>query len=124
MSAMNKLRKGIRLDVLRIVLLMIFSLYVSSITFFTHSHIVGGVTIVHSHFYTANDDGTPAHEHTGSQIQLIQTLSTFFSFEAIVLAILIGFFASRVYILFVERDCFRKQDVCYGQSRLRAPPGL
>jgi len=39
-------------------MLVIFVLYTTSITLFTHVHVVGGVSVVHSHFYDFWDDNT------------------------------------------------------------------
>ncbi len=58
-------------------LLALFLAYYCSISFFTHSHVINGVTIVHSHPFQKNDDGTPKHGHTSGQIQLISQLSHF-----------------------------------------------
>lgn len=121
---MQALSKGIKGYVLKIILLMIFALYTCSITFFTHSHIIGGVTIVHSHFYGTDENGKPTHEHTGTEIQLIQNLSTYFTFGAIALAILIGLLSNRAVVLFINPDCFFKQQPYQLHLRLRAPPVL
>lgn len=121
---MQKLGKGIRGYLLKIILLMIFSLYTCSITFFTHSHIIGGVTIVHSHFYGTDENGKPTHEHTGAEIQLIQNLSTYFAFGLIALAILIGLTSAQITTLFVNPNCFLRQQAHQAHLRLRAPPIL
>lgn len=121
---MQKLSRGIRGCVLKVILLMIFSLYTCSISFFTHTHIVGGVTIVHSHFYGVDAEGNPTHEHTGAEIQLIQNLSTYFALATVVLAILVGLMPNRSAILFVNPDCFFRQLHSQTRFRLRAPPVL
>ena len=121
---MKELSKGIRGKALKIVLLIIFCLYTSSITFFTHSHIVNGVTIVHSHFYLADDEGNPTHEHSGAEIQLIQHLSTYFVFGLIAAAIILGWLTLRATTLFVNQDCIYKQNLYQKYFRLRAPPVL
>lgn len=121
---MRKLSKGIRGKVLRIVLLIIFCLYTCSITFFTHSHIVNGVTIVHSHFYLSDDDGNPAHEHSGAEIQLIQQLSTYFFFGLIAAVIVLCCLALHTTKLYVNHDCIYKQNLYQKHFRLRAPPVL
>lgn len=123
-SQMKELSRGIRGHLLKIILLMIFSVYTCSITFFTHSHIIGGVTIVHSHFYGMDDDGKPTHQHTGAEIQLIQNLSTYFTFGAIFLAVIIGLTTVSTNTLFVNSDCFFRQQSYQAQLRLRAPPSL
>ena len=57
----------------------IFLSYFTGTTMFVHSHIVGGCTIVHSHFYNGgkSSDGTAGHEHTPAGITLISHLSSF-----------------------------------------------
>ncbi|MCD7817051.1 MAG: hypothetical protein LUH12_10345 [Bacteroides sp.] len=55
------------------LLLLLFSLYWCGITLFTHSHVVNGVVIVHSHpFHTG-------HAHTGVQYETILYLSAIVS---------------------------------------------
>ena len=110
--------------VTKVALLALFISYACSITFFTHTHIVNGVTIVHSHPYMADDDGSPGHEHTGAEIQLIHTLSVFFVAGVIIPIILSGIFRSRHRIIFpatVYPIYKRKTVLCY---RLRPPPAL
>lgn len=53
------------------VLLMILAAYAFCITSFTHSHIVNGVMIVHSHPFEKDT----THNHTKSQILTIDQLS-------------------------------------------------
>lgn len=64
---------------LKIIFLILFVCYAGSITFFFHTHIINGVTIVHSHPYKADEKGKPLHTHTGAEIQLIQNLSSWYS---------------------------------------------
>lgn len=69
---------------LKIIFLILFVCYAGSITLFFHSHIIDGVTIVHSHPYKADERGKPIHTHTGAEIQLIQNLSSWYSAGKIV----------------------------------------
>lgn len=58
------------------LLLVLFISYYSNITFFSHAHIVNGVTIVHSHFCENFGRTQPSqHEHTTADIQLIAAIS-------------------------------------------------
>lgn len=50
-------------------LLILFALYWCGITLFTHSHVVNGVVVVHSHPYKAG------HTHTQEQFETIFYLS-------------------------------------------------
>ena len=61
---------------LRIALPLLFISYLGCLIAFTHVHIVNGVTIVHSHPYQKNDDGTPKKEHNYAEFQLLHQLST------------------------------------------------
>lgn len=63
--------------VLKWAMLLIFMQYSACISFFMHSHIVNGVTIIHSHPYQADDNGNPTHGHTTAELQLINVLSSF-----------------------------------------------
>jgi len=110
--------------VLKVILPVIFITYFASITFFTHTHIVNGVTIVHSHPFQKNDAGSPAHEHTGAEIQLIHILSSFFSTGLIVLAIILGLVSSKKVILRPKVFLSHFHDHTQGLSRLRPPPFL
>lgn len=65
---------------LSVVLLILFLGYYSSITFFTHTHIINGVTIVHSHPYKSGPkSGTSNSQHSDKELQIIQLLSDFFT---------------------------------------------
>ena len=48
------------------VLLLLFVVYQVGSTSFVHTHIVNGVTVVHSHLSTQGD-----HQHTAKQVQAI-----------------------------------------------------
>lgn len=111
-------------EVLKIVLPALFITYASCITFFTHTHIVNGVTIVHSHPYSSDDSGKPNHEHSGLEIQLIQTLSTFFVAGPIILIILISLPDRRKTILQIRYNLSIPSFKVEGISRLRPPPVL
>lgn len=60
---------------IRIFFLALFLGYFADITFFTHSHITHGVTIVHSHFScplpTNKDSRSSRHDHSANALILI-----------------------------------------------------
>lgn len=59
-------------------LVILFCGYFGSITLFPHSHIVNGVTIVHSHPFKSDQGNAPVnHSHTTNGFQLIQLISGF-----------------------------------------------
>lgn len=103
---------------------MLFSFYTCSITFFTHTHIIGGVTIVHSHFYKTDAEGNPTHEHTGAEIQLIHTLSSFYTFGFIVLFILIALTYPWVKKLSLRPFHYPNTHFYLHALSLRGPPAL
>jgi hypothetical protein len=60
------------------LLLTIFLGFYASITLFTHSHIINGVTIVHSHPYSSGTSDKPInHQHSDKEFSIIQFLSSF-----------------------------------------------
>lgn len=73
---MYKVKKHIGI---RIFFLALFLSYFADITFFTHSHIINGSTIVHSHYfpgYSSTKDNKPAkHTHTENALTLISQAS-------------------------------------------------
>ena len=55
-----------------LVLMLIFCSYSAGISLFSHTHIINGASVVHSHL-----GGTSDHEHTESQYTVIEILSHF-----------------------------------------------
>lgn len=53
---------------IRIFFLALFLSYFADITFFTHTHIINGVTIVHSHYFHGSSakqkEGAAGHQHS------------------------------------------------------------
>jgi hypothetical protein len=67
-------------------LLILFLGYFGSITFFSHTHIVDGVTIVHSHPYKSHSGNIPFnHNHSKNGFIFIQFISHFIVAAPIVL---------------------------------------
>lgn len=108
----------------RVILLMIYIGYACSITFFTHTHIINGVTIVHSHPFQKDSEGKPSHSHTGAELQLIQKLSSFQSDGQIQCTCLLEPYqkVEQVFTVILSADAFKQQ--LKGISRLRPPPFL
>ena len=104
---MEKLR-----NILKWFLPLLFIAYLGGITLFTHSHVVNGVIIVHSHPFKGE------HSHTEAQVETIFFLSSF------VPAIL--FAASAFLILLRVLSVPAVEHVKYVRVRcgisLRAPP--
>jgi hypothetical protein len=101
------------------LLIVIFAFYYVNICFFYHSHIINGVTIVHSHVH--NKDHTQTGSHSSSELTLISALSAFHSPQATVcFAGLEVFLLLQAVILpFFKGDIIHKTVAC---PSLRAPP--
>ena len=67
---MDKLRKY-----LKIFLPVLFIMYMGCLIIFSHVHIVNGITIVHSHPFEKNVDGTPKEAHNYAEFQLLHQLT-------------------------------------------------
>jgi hypothetical protein len=102
-------------------LLALFCGYMISITCFSHSHVVNGQLVTHSHPYKGTPDN-PGHSHTSTQFISIALLSYFLTLSAS--------FAGLVHILsgkIITREIFRTFSGEQLQIRpysLRAPPAL
>lgn len=87
-------------------LLIIFSGFFVSVTFFPHSHIVDGFTIVHSHPYKKVPDNFPApHNHSKNALVLIQ-------FQSVIQTLAVGVLAGTILVrkaVTVIKMSFRKE---------------
>lgn len=111
-------------QVIKIILPIIFIGYACSITFFTHTHIINGVTIVHSHPYATDDNGNTSHQHTGAEIQLIHSLSSFYIAGSIVLFFILKLYSTQKIIRFARKYLQIPRINVKEIFRLRAPPAL
>lgn len=101
------------------ILILVFALYYANICFFYHSHIINGVTIVHSHFH--NKEHAETGTHSQSQLTLISVLSAFHSLQAVSFTVVLAAFLTLLAVILqpVERSTFRSLLSCIP---LRAPP--
>ena len=99
-----------------ISLLIIFSCYFTSINFCSHTHVINGHSVGHSHF-----GGGSEHSHSESQISIIDILSNFQSEDAAAYCGIESpdFLISESCIVYRETS-----HVCQVQSKLllRGPP--
>lgn len=72
------MRENKALRIVSALLLTLFLSYQAGISFFTHTHTINGVVIVHSHPYTGD-----SHIHSDAQIYALSQISTFYGEEAI-----------------------------------------
>ncbi|MBP1616907.1 MAG: hypothetical protein H6Q14_734 [Bacteroidetes bacterium] len=111
-------------SVLKIALPVLFIFYAASVSLFVHTHVVNGVTIVHSHPYSKNSDGNPAHQHSGTQIELIHQLSTFFASDQVISSVTIVSFSLLLEVIQPFVFCSISKGITGGLSRLRPPPAF
>ena len=69
------MRKGWLHGMIKVLFLTIFLGYVGILVFYSHIHVVGGVTIVHAHPFQ-QDDSAPFHTHSQAEFQLYHVLSS------------------------------------------------
>jgi hypothetical protein len=103
------------------ILIVIFAFYYANICFFYHSHIINGVTIVHSHVHNKAHAQTGTHSVT--ELTLISVLSAFQSLQTTLCFIGLGLFFLLQAIIrpFAEDRIIPKTVTCIS---LRAPPAL
>lgn len=97
-----------------------FIAYIGSITFFTHSHIVNGVTIVHSHPFKGDAD----HEHTTAEFELIQLLSSIYITGAVILSLLLALLPVAIRIAPFIPPAVSLRSEREPNTPLRAPPAF
>jgi len=76
----------IRKKVISFLLVVIFISYYASTILFSHTHIISGATIIHSHIHANSHHNTKSGEHTTCHITLIAQIS---HFESVVFSFLL-----------------------------------
>jgi hypothetical protein len=99
----------------------IFAFYYVNICFFYHSHIINGVTIVHSHIHAQNH--VRAGTHSAGELTLISALSAFQSLQAALCSAGLGIF---LLLQVLAPPLCRERIILRPSVRLslRAPPSL
>ncbi len=97
---------------------VLFVSYMAGITLFTHSHVVNGVTIVHSHPFKKGTE----HKHTSHEVQLIHYLSHLILTEAGSLTVVFGHVPVFIVVLLTAYLCTGYISRSTEHIRLRAPP--
>ena len=115
------MRKGWLHGMIKVLLLTIFLGYVGILVFYSHIHVVGGVTIVHAHPFQ-QDDSAPFHTHSQAEFQLYHVLSSLNAGDDVVPHFIFGILPN---VVVAEVSVF----VCEGYAlmqpsdvSLRAPP--
>jgi hypothetical protein len=113
------IRKVDRRRLISCILIAIFALYYANICFFYHTHIINGVTIVHSHIHSKAHAQTGIH--SSSELTLITVLSFFQSLQAGLCFAGPGLFLFLQAIIrpFLENIIIQKPAACIST---RAPP--
>lgn len=95
---------------------LLFLTYWGGVTLFTHSHVVNGVIIVHSHPFKAG------HQHTGRQVETIFFLDHYMASSVPVLLVAVPCFCTLLGMLVVSRTTRLDLPKFEDGIRLRAPP--
>jgi hypothetical protein len=113
--------KKITINISKYFFLVLFLGFLATITFFSHTHIIDGRAIVHSHPYKSSSSGTPLHHHYADGFLLFHFLA---GFAAIILSGLIltpFFFPHFIRLRLFFRFQFSYQDHLNPNS-FRGPP--
>ena len=97
---------------------VLFISYMAGITLFTHSHVVNGVTIVHSHPFKKGSE----HSHTTVEFQLIHLLNHVLVTDSGLIPTFAVAALSLLCILFIRPQVEPYHRSCPGVISLRAPP--
>lgn len=114
------MRKKITHIVIKYFLLVLFTSYTSAISLFTHTHVINGVTYIHSHPFKMGE--TLQHTHTAKQLIFLDTL-----FNTKIISDIIPEFDLTEKIRVFRKVCFIYRDDIYTprtnfNTHLRAPP--
>ena len=110
--------------VLKYFLAVLFIAYYVSNTSFYHSHIVNGVSIIHSHFYRyhSGEKAEPVtHSHSDNEFVILKIITQF------VTAALTGFVVFRLFLMVLAHYQIPLKQIILSSFRqsgfsLRAPP--
>lgn len=107
-------------DMMKYFLPILFTAYMAGITLFTHAHVVGGATIVHSHPFKKGS----THEHTAVEFQLLHLLNEVLLTDSGLspLSVIALFLLLAIFLTPPPRQPFCAS--CMGVVSLRAPPAL
>ena len=110
--------KQIYLNIMKWFLPVLFISYMAGITLFTHSHVVNGVTIVHSHPFKKGGE----HSHTTVEFQLIHILDHTLVTDNGLTPLFVTSVLSLLCIFLASPQRMRYCRPCPGVISLREPP--
>lgn len=102
-------------------MLLLFVGYFVDVNFFCHSHIVNGVTIIHSHIHNRHHHDTDEGGHTATQLTLIANMATQFLTTGEMPQTELAIFDKLILTLGCEQDA-PTASLCLVCPSLRAPP--
>ena len=105
-------------NIMKYILPLLFIAYLGGITLFTHSHVVNGVIIVHSHPFKGQ------HGHTEVQLETIFYLASFVSSSLPLLPVAATVFLVLLCVLSIPATECIKCVKLRGGICLRAPPSF
>ncbi|MBU3813205.1 MAG: hypothetical protein H9791_01670 [Candidatus Bacteroides intestinipullorum] len=108
---MEKLRR-----IIKFALPLIFILYWGGITLFTHTHVVNGVIMVHSHPFKTN------HQHSQAEAETILILDHYTTSAIPSLEPIVQCFCILLGVLAIPRTIHLRLPQTEDGIRLRAPP--
>ncbi|MEY8687285.1 hypothetical protein AB9N12_14515 [Bacteroides sp. AN502(2024)] len=110
--------KRLLLNITRYFLPILFVSYLVSFTCFPHVHVVGGLTIVHSHPFKKG----VVHNHSTAELLQIHFLSHLMTDDVAVVFALSLFTPFFLSLLLGRSQYARYHSLCQGVVGLRAPP--
>lgn len=77
--------KKLCINISKYFFLLLFLGFFGSVTLFDHAHVVGGITILHSHPFKSDKNGIPTHNHTTNGYIIIHLLMNFTALAVFIL---------------------------------------
>lgn len=102
-------------------MLLLFVGYYADVNCFCHSHIVNGVTIVHSHFHNQHHHDTEEGGHTATELTLIANMAAQFLTTGEMPQAELTVFDTLILTLGYEQDS-QTTSIHLSCPSLRAPP--
>lgn len=105
------------------LMLLLFVGYYVNVNFFCHTHIINGVTLVHSHFHNQHHHDTDEGGHTATELTLIANLTNQFQTTGETVLTELAVFDTLILTLGVEQAAL-VTSIHLSCPSLRAPPAL
>lgn len=119
----RKVRNSYTKSSIKFLLLSLFLWYYGCITLFNHTHIINGVTIVHSHPTSPfGDTKGNGHSHTSTQIVLISELSNFLTTAIVISSLLADYGLGKGVVVDLERNLQLSKRLNIFEINKRGPP--